>query len=177
MWGALKPWPNPIERTECTGSPQIVVISGRKGRECCWQVLMPTAKNHDHQTPNPNDGKHTSRSPKSHTLKPEPQTLKCKPGGVYSVVRHPLYGGLLLTCFGLSVIGMSFPRLFVSTIHSTFRHMRICIHTPNRCYRPVWNGQVGGLGLFFPKILSPIGGKATLNSLRHCFEATCPPRH
>jgi len=39
-----------------------------------------------------------------------------KTGGVYGVVRHPLYGGLLLTCFGLSVIGMSFPRLFFTTL-------------------------------------------------------------
>uniref|UniRef100_A0A6T8PQL1 Protein-S-isoprenylcysteine O-methyltransferase n=1 Tax=Hemiselmis andersenii TaxID=464988 RepID=A0A6T8PQL1_HEMAN len=31
--------------------------------------------------------------------------------GAYGIVRHPLYGSLIVTCLGLSVLSLSFPRL------------------------------------------------------------------
>lgn len=36
--------------------------------------------------------------------------------GVYGLARHPMYGGLILTCVGLSVLSGSFPRLFFTAI-------------------------------------------------------------
>lgn len=36
--------------------------------------------------------------------------------GSFSLARHPIYGGLLIGCFGLSLVSLSFPRLFFTII-------------------------------------------------------------
>ncbi|CAJ1393382.1 unnamed protein product [Effrenium voratum] len=43
-----------------------------------------------------------------------PAEAQLKTGGVYEYVRHPLYGGLLLLCFGLAIVSNSASRLVLT---------------------------------------------------------------
>lgn len=71
--------------------------------------------------------------------------------GVYGLARHPMYGGLILTCVGLSVLSGSFPRLFFTAILAATLNFKAPPST-----RTSWN--VGQQELGTPRFCSTSDG-------------------
>ena len=52
--------------------------------------------------------------PCAHTAADTNASNQLQTTGAFSLCRHPIYGGLLITCVGLSLVTASFPRLLFS---------------------------------------------------------------
>jgi len=58
-----------------------------------------------------------------------------KTGGIFEYVRHPIYAGLLLLCFGLGVVTSSAPRLILTAILWYVLDQKVTVEEKNLAQR------------------------------------------
>ena len=118
---SLSPWPKPVDANQVRVRFQAVPIYtfvkyvhlGDPGRPLgdLWDRFIFVSEDRDQVV---RSNTRAAARPCAHTAADTNASNQLQTTGAFSLCRHPIYGGLLITCVGLSLVTASFPRLLFS---------------------------------------------------------------